>query len=64
MPSARMLHVVLTVNAAWNIWNFRHALVTALLKDGHRVTILAPEDDSVGHLRGLGAEFRPLAISS
>jgi len=63
MPSARALHVVLTVNAAWNIWNFRRALVAALLKDGHRVTILAPEDDSVALLRGLGADFRPLAIS-
>ena len=63
MTSARALHVVLTVNAAWNIWNFRRALVAALLKDGHRITILAPEDDRVAHLRSLGAEFRPLAIS-
>ena len=64
MPPARALHVVLTVNAAWNIWNFRRALVSALLEDGHQVTILAPEDDSVEPLRGLGAAFQPLAISS
>lgn len=57
-------HVVLTVNAAWNIWNFRRALVQALLADGHRVTVLAPPDDSVARLRDLGAEFVPLAMSA
>lgn len=56
------LHVLMTVNAAWNIWNFRRALVQALLADGHRVTILAPPDDSVIDLRALGARFVPLAI--
>jgi glycosyltransferase involved in cell wall biosynthesis len=62
MP-ARPLHVVLTVNAAWNIWNFRRALVQALVADGHRVTILAPADDTVPALQTLGAAFEPLAIS-
>ncbi len=61
---ARGLHVVMTANTAWNIWNFRRALVGALLEDGHRVTILSPEDDSVGQLRGLGAGFRPISISA
>lgn len=64
MPSARRRHIVLTVNAAWNIWNFRRALVAALLAEDHQVTILAPEDDSVAQLRSLGAGFRPLAISA
>ena len=30
------LRVLMTVNAAWNIWNFRRGLVAALLEDGHR----------------------------
>ena len=64
LPSDRPLHVVLTVNAAWNIWNFRRPLVHALIADGHRVTIVAPADDSVERLQALGAEFWPLAISA
>ena len=29
------MHILMTVNAAWNIWNFRRPLVDALSGDGH-----------------------------
>jgi glycosyltransferase involved in cell wall biosynthesis len=51
------------VNAAWNIWNFRKALVEALLADGHRVTVLAPVDETVPKLEALGVAVRPLEMS-
>ena len=35
------MHILMTVNAAWNIWNFRRPLVEALAADGHRITVLA-----------------------
>ena len=54
------MKIILTVNAAWNIWNFRHPLVEALLEDGHRVTILAPRDDAVARLEEMGCVFREL----
>ncbi len=38
------MHILMTVNAAWNIWNFRRPLVRDLLAEGHRVTVLAPPD--------------------
>ena len=57
------LHILLTVNAAWNIWNFRRPIVEALLEDGHRVTVLAPSDDSVADLERLGCRFVPLEMS-
>ena len=50
------MHIVLTVNVAWNILNFRTPLVRALIADGHRVTILAPFDDTIDELRDLGCE--------
>ena len=50
----------MTVNAAWNIWNFRRSLVAGLLADGHRITILAPPDDAVPDLERLGCRFLPL----
>lgn len=54
------MHVLMTVNAAWNVWNFRRPVVEALLRDGHRVTVLAPPDGSVQDLKGIGCDFVPL----
>ena len=57
------MHILMTVNAAWNIWNFRRPLVEALSADGHRITVLAPPDDSVADLEQIGCRFRPLEMS-
>lgn len=57
------MHVLMTVNAAWNVWNFRRPLVRALLDDGHRVTVLAPPDDSAALLEEAGCRLLPLAMS-
>lgn len=54
------MHILMTVNAAWNIWNFRRPVVAAMLADGHRVTVLAPPDDAVPELERLGCDVRPL----
>lgn len=59
---SRPLHIVMTVNAAWNIHNFRLPLVEALLRDGHRVTVLAPADDTAAKLEAVGACFVPLKM--
>jgi glycosyltransferase involved in cell wall biosynthesis len=48
------MHVLITVNAAWNLLNFRRALIAALLEDGHRVTVLAPPDAAFDELRSMG----------
>lgn len=58
------MHVLMSVNAAWNIWNFRRPLVSALIADGHRVTVLAPRDGFVADLEKLGCLFVPLQISA
>ena len=57
------MHVLMTVNAAWNIWNFRRPLVQALHADGHRITILAPPDGAVPDLEALGCRVLPLQMS-
>ena len=56
------MHILMTVNAAWNILNFRLPLVDAFHADGHRITVLAPRDDSVHKLEGLGLRFVPLVM--
>lgn len=58
------MHIVLTVNQAWNIWNFRQPLVEGLLADGHEVTVLAPPDDTVAKLEAIGARFEPLRMDA
>ena len=57
------MHIMFTVNAAWNIWNFRRPLVDSLCADGHRITVLAPPDDSVPKLEGIGCRFRALPMN-
>lgn len=57
------LHIMLTVNASWNIWNFRHGLIRDFIADGHTITLLAPPDESVQKLEELGCRCIPLAMS-
>jgi len=58
------LHILLTVNSAWNILNFRRPIVLALLAQGHQVTVLAPPDDAVPKLKKLGVRVIPLVIDT
>ena len=52
----RPLRIIMTVNAAWNIWNFRKSLLEALISDGHDVNILAPYDEFAPLLEKLGCQ--------
>lgn len=55
--------VVLSVNSAWNVVNFRSGLVRALRGCGYRVIVLAPEDRHAGRVRDLGCEFIHIPMS-
>lgn len=48
------MHVLITINSSWNVLNFRKALVSALLADGHDVTILAPREPAAEELEVMG----------
>lgn len=56
------MHVLITVNATWNIWNFRRSLVASLIHEGHRVTVLAPPDARVADLEAAGCRVLPLKM--
>lgn len=56
------MHILMTVNASWNILNFRRPVVEALVQAGHAVTVLAPADDTVARLGALGCRFLPLEM--
>lgn len=57
------MKVLMSMNAAWNAWNFRAPVIAALLADGHSVTVLAPEDDSVSALRQMGCDVVSLQMN-
>ena len=56
-PNARDGIVVLSVNSAWNVANFRAGLVRGLQEAGYRVVVLAPEDRHAARVRALGCEL-------
>lgn len=58
------LHVLLSVNAAWNIAHFRRPVVRALAADGHRLTALAPADDAVAGLERDGVRHLHLPMDN
>lgn len=49
--------VVLAINAAWNIANFRAGLIRGLQADGWDVVALAPRDEHVPRVEALGCRF-------
>ena len=56
--------VAISINASWNIFNFRAGLVRALVAAGYRVVALSPADAFAPRLAELGAEHVPLAMDS
>ncbi|WP_129793615.1 glycosyltransferase family 4 protein [Sphingosinicella sp. CPCC 101087] len=56
--------VVLSINASWNVFNFRRGLVAALREAGWHVVVLAPADEYAPRLAEMGVEHVPIAIDS
>lgn len=51
------VRILMTANAAWNVWHFRRAVVREMLSLGHTVTVLAPFDSSVSEIEAMGCRF-------
>jgi glycosyltransferase involved in cell wall biosynthesis len=63
-PDAAMIKptIVISVNAAWNLVNFRQSLLRGLVDAGYRVVAIAPPDGREGELAALGVDFVPISI--
>jgi glycosyltransferase involved in cell wall biosynthesis len=59
-----MPKLLLSVNSAWNVANFRAGLVRALQAGGWEVTVAAPADDHVDRVRALGCRYVGLPMDS
>ena len=56
--------VLLSVNTAWNAWNFRAGLLDAIMRSGYRAVVAAPADRHVVQLVRAGCEFIDLPMDS
>ena len=56
--------IVMSVNSAWNIHNFRSGLVKALIRQGYDVMVMAPEDGYSARLAALGCRFKMLVMDN
>ncbi|MCC2958539.1 glycosyltransferase family 4 protein [Massilia sp. IC2-477] len=56
--------IVMSVNTAWNIYNFRSGLVKALSRHGYDVMVMAREDEYAARLAALGCRFKLLPMDN
>jgi glycosyltransferase involved in cell wall biosynthesis len=56
--------VIIALNTAWNLFNFRAGLIRALVAEGYEVVAVAPPDEYASRLSGLGCRFVPLAMDN
>jgi glycosyltransferase involved in cell wall biosynthesis len=61
-PINKPHRIALSVNAAWNVVNFRAGLVRGLQAAGHEVMVIAPDDGHADAVRALGARFVPIEL--
>lgn len=59
-----MAKVVIALNTAWNLVNFRSGLIRALVDSGYQVVAVAPPDEYVSRLAALGCRFVPLPMDN
>lgn len=56
--------VMIALNTAWNLVNFRAGLIRALNERGYEVVAVAPQDGYARYLEQMGCRFLPLPIDS
>ena len=58
------MKIVICLNTAWNLVNFRSGLIRALVAAGHDLVAVAPDDKYALTLKDLGCRFVPLYMEN
>ena len=58
------MKIVIALNTAWNLINFRAGLIRALVAEGHEVVAVAPNDEYAPRLAELGCRFVALPMDN
>ena len=56
--------IVICLNTAWNLVNFRSGLIRAMVAKGYEVVAIAPDDKYAEGLTSLGCRFIPMSMDS
>ncbi len=64
MGSVVAVKVLICLNTAWNLFNFRSGLIKALVAHGYEVVAVAPPDEFVNQLSALGCRFVVLPMAN
>lgn len=56
--------ILISLNAAWNLVNFRAGLIRALVAQGYEVVTVAPPDEYAPRLEKLGCRYVPLPMDN
>jgi glycosyltransferase involved in cell wall biosynthesis len=56
--------VMIALNTAWNLVNFRSNLIRSLVSQGYEVVAVAPTDEYAEHLSALGCRYVPLLMDN
>jgi glycosyltransferase involved in cell wall biosynthesis len=56
--------ILISVNSAWNLLNFRAGLISELVRSGYEVVAVAPADEYVLKLESLGCRFVNLKMNN
>jgi glycosyltransferase involved in cell wall biosynthesis len=62
--SSQKAKVLIVLNRAWNLYNFRAGLIRALCAQGYEVVVAAPVDAYAQRLASLGCRFVPLKMDN
>ena len=62
--AVRTNKILVCINTAWNILNFRDGLIRALVEAGFEVIAVAPHDKYAVGLQALGCRFVPLHMEN
>jgi glycosyltransferase involved in cell wall biosynthesis len=58
------MKVMIVLNTAWNLVNFRAGLIRALVAQGYEVVAVAPYDDYAPRLAELGCRYEPMPMDN
>src|SRR5436309_15546309 len=56
--------ILISLNAAWNLVNFRAGLIRSLVAQGYEVVAVAPHDEYAPRLETLGCRYVPLPMDN
>lgn len=59
-----MPKILIALNTAWNLVNFRSSLIAALVQSGYEVVTVAPKDEYAKRLPALGCRYVPLPMDN